>query len=207
MSYTRPSRETVMATLFNALTRAVVTNFTADTANGSQTLSNPSTSTNLFLGLPVFGAGIPRGAVITALSPLTISLAATANGTAVSMTTGFLTTGRRARFMKDTPLPALYLEDTAENLEYQGMQQVQTIKAELAIGANAGENPDVVPLTALNNLLDAIQAALAPDDIESGRFTLGGLVFWCRMVGKVEKDPGDIGPLAVAVADIEIIVP
>lgn len=202
----RPSRETVMTALFNQLVGSIATSFTADTLAGQQTLANPSTSNGLFVGLPVFGQGIPRGSIIQTLSPLTISQPVTATAAGVALTTGFATMSRRSKFFKDVPQPALFLRGVAEELEYQGLMQALTIKAEAIISSNAGEDPDVIPETALNNFLDAIQASLAPDS-PTGQFTLGGLVGWCRMVGKIDKDPGDIGPIAVAIADIEIIVP
>ena len=138
----RPSRETVMTALFNQLVNSIVTPFTADTQAGLQTLANPSVSAGLFLGLPVFGQGIPRGAVITGLSPLTISEPAMANALGVSMTTGFVTTSRRAKFTNDVPQPALFLRGIAEELEYQGLQQAQTIKAQVIVSTSAGEDPD-----------------------------------------------------------------
>jgi hypothetical protein len=206
----RPSREAVMTALFNALVASVKTSFTADTSANSVTLANPSTAAGLFIGLPVFGNGIARGAAIATLAPsLTLSVPATAAGTAVAMTTGFLTFSRRFKFWSDvTAQPALFLRDGDEELAYQNTSlQLQTIKAEIWIYSNAGQNPDVAPASALNNLLDAVQAAFAPDNRMTNQFTLGGLVYWCRLVGKIEKQPGDLDGQAVAVADVEIIVP
>ena len=51
-----------------------------------------------------------------------------------------------------------------------------------------------------------MQSALAPS-YPTGQFTLGGLVGWCRMIGKIDKSTGDLGPIAIAIGDIEIIVP
>jgi hypothetical protein len=203
----RPSRETVMTALFNALVASVKTNFTASTTLNSQTLGNPSTTTGLFIGLPVFGAGIPRGAVIQNLSPLTMSLAAAASAGPVALTTGFLTTGRRVKFARDVSAqPALFLRGADEDLPYHNIiLQEQTIKTEVWIYSNVGEDPDAVPEIALHNLLDAVQNALAPEPT-TGRFTLNGLVHWVRMV-KVTKDPGDASGQAMALADVEIIVP
>jgi hypothetical protein len=205
----RPSRETVMTALLNALTTSVQTNFTANTNVNSVTLDRPSTMAGLFVGLPVFGAGVPRGAVIQTLSPLTISLPATANGGSVALTTGFLTFSRRFQFWNQVSAqPALFLRDGDEDQQYLNIiLSRQTMKAEVWIYSKAGENPDIAPVTALNNLLDAVDAAFSPDDPQTGRFTLGGLVEWCRREGKVLKDPGDASGQAIAVADIEITVP
>jgi hypothetical protein len=198
----------VMTALFAALVASVKTSFTADTTASSVTLGAPSTSAGLFEGLPVFGPVIPRGAVIATLSPLTLSLPATADGAAIALTTGFLTFSRRFKFWTDvTAQPALFLRDGDEDLHYPNTSlQIQTMKAEIWIYSNAGENPDLAPVIALNNLLDAVQSTFAPDS-PTNQFTLGGLVSWCRMVGKVEKDPGDASGQAIAVADVEIIVP
>lgn len=206
----RPSRETVMTTLLATLANAVKTSFTANTQAGSGVLLNPSVTKGLFIGLPVFGAGIPAGAVITALSPLTISRNASANATGVSMMTGFSTISRRAKFTADVAQPALFLRaplsKPGESIEYEGPLEALTMKPEFIISTSAGADPDVVPETALNNLLDAVRSALNPDDM-SGRFTLGGLVHWCRIIGDIDKDTGDLGPIAIAAGDIEIIVP
>jgi hypothetical protein len=205
----RPSRESVMTALFNVLVASVQTSFTADTAAGNVVLANPSVTAGLFVGLPVFGGTIPRGATIADLSPLTLSMAPTANATAVPMQTGFLTTGRRLKHWNDVSAqPALFLRSADEDLEYvQTVMQKQTIAGEIWIYSNAGQSPDTVPETALNNLLDAVQAAFAPDDQRSNRFTLNGLVEWCRLEGKIQKDPGDTGGQAIAVAEVQITVP
>ena len=204
----RPSRESVMTALLNALTASVQTSFTADTATNSAVLSSPSMTSGLFVGLPVFGAGITRGAIIVSLSPLTLSLPATATGTAVALTTGFQTFSRRLKLWQDvTAQPALFLRDGDEALDYPNtVLQQQTIRAEIWIYSNAGQNPDLAPATGLNNLLDAVQAAFAPD-APTGQFTLGGLVAWCRMEGQITKSPGDLDGQAIAVADVLITVP
>lgn len=205
----RPSRETVMTALFNTLVSSVQTIFTADTEAGSTVLSNPSTSTGLFVGLPVVGGSIPRGAVIESLSPLALSDDATANARGVTFTTGFLTTGRRVQMWSQVAAqPALFLRDSDEDMEYlNGILQKQTINAEVWIYSKAGADPDIAPVTALNNLLDAVQSVFEPDDFISGRFTLGGLVEWCRLSGSIMKEPGDLDGQAIAIADVEIIVP
>jgi hypothetical protein len=205
----RPSREAVMTALFNVLLASVKTSFTADTTANNVTLANPSTTQGLFLGLPVFGGSIPRGAVITNLSPLEISQPPTANGAAVPMTTGFLTTGRRViPWNQVTSQPALFLRGAEEDLEYtETILQVQTIDAEIWMYSNAGQNPNAVPETALNNLMDAVQSAFAPDYAGTGRFTIGRLVHWCRIEGRVIKDPGDTSGQAIALIPVRITVP
>ena len=205
----RPARETIMAALFASVIGSVQTKFAADTQAGSNVLANPTTTQGLFLGLPVFGPAIKRGSVLTALSPLTISQPASANALPVALTTGFLTTGRRLKqWSQVKEQPALYLRDGDEDITYPNViLQQQTILADIWIYSNAGEDPDIAPAIMLNNLLDAVQAAFAPDDSAQQRFTLGGLVFWCRVSGRVMKSPGDLDGQAIAVLPVEIITP
>ena len=205
----RSSRESIMTALLNALSASVQTSFTADTTSGSATLANVSTTTGLFIGLPVFGVGIPHGSAIQSLSPMMLTQPATATAAGVSMTTGFLTISRRFKpWTEVTAQPALFLRDADEDMTYQNIiLQHQTMKAEVWIYSRAGDNPDIAPATALNNLLDAVQAAFTPDDAMQYRFTLGGLVEWCRIEGKIQKSPGDLDGQAIAVADVVITVP
>jgi hypothetical protein len=198
-----------MNALFAVLQASVQASFTANTGAESETLTNPSSTAGLFIGLPVLGGSIPRGAVITGLSPLTMSLPATANAVGVPLTTGFLTFSRRLQHWNQVASqPALFLRDGDEEMEYTNtVYQRQTLKCEVWIYSNAGQDPNIAPGTALNNLLDAVQAAFSSDSPLEARFTLGGLVEWCRIVGKIMKEPGDMDGQAIAVADVEITVP
>lgn len=205
----RPARETVLSTLFDTLVGAIATEFTAGTQAGNPVLQNPSTAQGLFLGLPVVGGSIPRGALITSLSPLTLSAAPTANAASVPLSTGFLTTGRRLKHWSQVPSqPALFLRSEDEESEWAAPpMQVLTIRADAYLYSNYGQDPDVAPETMLNNLLDAIDSALAPDNPMTRQFTLGGLVSWCRVIGRIEKDTGDLDGQAIAEIPIEILVP
>jgi hypothetical protein len=205
----RPSRESIMTALLNALVASVKMSFTADTQANSVQLNNPSSLTGLFVGLPVFAANIPRGAIITNLTPLTISLPATTNEIGVAMTTGFLQFGRRLiHWTQVAEQPALFLRDGDEEMEYANIiLQRQTLMCEIWIYSNAGADPTAVPATALNNLLDAVQSVFNPDDRMRNVFRLGGLVEWCRIAGKIMKEPGDMDGQAIAIVDVEITVP
>jgi hypothetical protein len=205
------TREAAMTALFNLLVGSVVTNFTATTTNGSATLTAPSSFTGLFLGLPVFGPGIPEGAVVvgwdTVLLTVTLSLTAQANGSGVALTTGFLTTGRRALYWsKVSAQPALFLRNTGTVYERQGSLLKRVLKAEIWIYSQAGKNVDFAPGIALNNLIDAIEAALDPGPT-SDRQTLGGLVQHCWLDGDGVDDPGDLDGQAKAVLPVKIALP
>jgi hypothetical protein len=78
-----------------------------------------------------------------------------------------------------------------------------TLHASLYVYAHQS-SLDVLPSTALNNLVGAIELALAPD-LFSGEQTLGGLVSHCRINGQIETDEGVLGDQAVAIIPIEIM--
>jgi predicted RND superfamily exporter protein len=61
---------------------------------------------------------------------------------------------------------------------------------------------DTEPDTVMNNILDAIEAAVAPD--RTGYQTLGGLVVNCRINGTIERDPGFMSGVGAAAIPIEI---
>jgi hypothetical protein len=62
------------------------------------------------------------------------------------------------------------------------------------------------PAQYLNPLLDAICAALGPENPIANRCTLGGLVHYARIAGQIETDEGTLGDQAVAIVPIEILV-
>ncbi len=61
----------------------------------------------------------------------------------------------------------------------------------------------------VNDVMDAFDSAFALSgaDIATGRNTLGGAAYHCRIDGKVLKDPGDLDGDAVLIAPIKIILP
>jgi hypothetical protein len=61
--------------------------------------------------------------------------------------------------------------------------------------------------TFLNDLFFAIDAALEPDNVVQGVFTLGGLVSDCWIEGDTDLDPGIFGSQAAAILPIHILVP
>jgi hypothetical protein len=206
----RPARETIMQAYLAAMVAATQSSFNADTRIGSNTLLNVNNlDGTLFLGLPIFGAGIPPMSLITDLSPLTMSQPATANASQSPMENGVLTFGRRVIPWDECQAqPALFVRDPDERAEYgTGILQQLSIEAEVWIYSNLGANPAVAPVTGLNNLIDAVQGAMSPDDPMQQRYTIGGLVFWCRLKGRLMKDPGDADGQAIAKIPVEILVP
>lgn len=61
--------------------------------------------------------------------------------------------------------------------------------------------------TALNALFYAIDNAFQPDNVTTGKFTIGGLVTHCWIEGETKQDPGILGPQAAAILPVHILVP
>ena len=76
-------------------------------------------------------------------------------------------------------------------------------------GAVEPTYPTIIGATALNNKLDAFDAALNPSgaDLATGLNTLGGLVYSCRIAGVPLRDPGDIDGQSLLIVDVEMVLP
>jgi hypothetical protein len=126
----------------------------------------------------------------------------------VSAVPGLVTTGRRLVHWSEVPpdqQPALFQAQKTQNAQPRplGVPTKWTLKADLYLYVNSGGDSSSVSATPLNNYLDAIEAALAPN-IMSGVQTLGGLVKHCFICGEVLTDEGTLGSQAVAIIPIEI---
>ena len=125
---------------------------------------------------------------------------------------GFVTTSRRARLAKDVAAeeqPALFLEEgPGETVQHQGqgLPAKHFLYVDLGFYARLDEDKIVAPGSILNPLIDAIEAALEPDEDEEDQ-TLGGLVYYCRISGKVLKNEGLLDGQASVVIPVEILVP
>lgn len=119
---------------------------------------------------------------------------------------GIATVSRRLRHWNDVPpdeQPALFLAqgDQIANSDH-GMPTIWTMQADVYIYCHGGSDPDSVPSTDVNVLLDAVEDALKPD--YTGYNTLGGLVYDARISGQVETDEGLLGQQSIAVVPIKI---
>ena len=129
---------------------------------------------------------------------------------------GWQTTARRLKLWGDVPLdeqPALYqFEGEPDKYVYSSGtvygSQKRTICAKLFCYTNA-KDPTIIGSTALNNMLDAFDAALNPSgaDLATGLNTLGGLVYSCRIAGVPLKDVGDIDGQSLLIVDVEMVLP
>jgi hypothetical protein len=207
--------ETPMSALFDHMVAAASIPFSADCAVNGPTLSNVTSFVDLFAGLPVFGPGVASGAKIQALDEqartITLTEAVAIDGTAADFTTGFLTTGRRVKHWTQVPdQPAFFLRRTGvtDEAAHENFFTITTLEGEAWIYCNAGQDPNVAPDSVLTGLERLIRASLEPDgDYGDPRFTLGGLVHWCRIEGKSDISPGDQGPQAIARIPIRITLP
>lgn len=205
--------EPVLAALLTHLTASAQISFTATATKDSDTLTAVSGTDGMFTGLPVFGEGVPRGATIASIDAgagtVTLDQKATQDAADADYVTGFQTVGRRAKFWGDVQAqPALFIRHTGDDDDWaQTIFSKTTIEVEVWVYSRAGENPDIPPDTALNNLVRCIRESLAPDNPATGRFTLGGTVDWCRIEGHSDFDPGDIDAQAKAVLPIRITLP
>lgn len=94
--------------------------------------------------------------------------------------------------------PALFQTQTAQDpRKVKGQPSAWLLQGEFYLYAHS-ENVDVTPATLLNNLLDELEAALAPDVLN--RQTLGlNFVDDCRLEGQVTTDDGLLGSQVIAI--------
>lgn len=120
----------------------------------------------------------------------------------------FKTTGRRLQLWDKTPnQPALFLRNVGDDYPpraARGLPPKVTIHAEIWLYAKVGTDPAKIPGAALNVLVDAVDAALAPNPGQETQ-TLGGLVSHCWIEGRIEMDPGDIDGQAKAIVPVRIL--
>ena len=113
--------------------------------------------------------------------------------------------------VNETQMPFLTMLKTGEQRgrQSEGLPAL-TINAHVFVYLSAGMDPEDVPDSAMNTLLDAIDTAVAPggaDALNGNKQTLGGLVAHCYPFGPVFVDTGDIDGKAVAAIPFQILVP
>ena len=120
---------------------------------------------------------------------------------------GFNTVSRRLAHWADVPKgeqPALYQAQAGEvAMPERGIPTRWSLAVNLYVYVVADDDPYSSPAPALNVLLDAVEVALAPDF--TGYQTLGGLVYDCKISGKIETLEGILGGQEVALVPIEIL--
>lgn len=102
--------------------------------------------------------------------------------------------------------PALFLaQDTQQAEQVTGFPTKYTLGAKVWIYAHR-DSADEVPSAQINNILDALDAALMPSPSPTYKETLGGLVEHCWISGAIETDEGTLGNQAVAIVPISMLV-
>lgn len=72
------------------------------------------------------------------------------------------------------------------------------------------DSDDILGDDLLDYMMMGLEAALAPDDTPRNELTLGGLVYWARILrrgGMFIRDPGDIDGQALLILPIQILIP
>jgi hypothetical protein len=129
----------------------------------------------------------------------------------LQQTPGVVTFGRRLKLWNAVPAemqPALYLVEHSE----ARLANLRGTPGRLQLIANIflyvkTTDAEVIGGIELNNLLDAIEATIAPADPKVNVQTLGGLVNRCWINGTIIKDPGDIDGQGLAIIPINILFP
>lgn len=120
---------------------------------------------------------------------------------------------RRLRLWSDvTPVerPACFLFEGGFETYEQGAaaepKRLMDIKLFIYIDAR---DPQTAGASELNTILDALDAAFVPaeSDVLSGRNTLWGAAYRCRIAGKPLKDPGDLDGDGLLVVPVQITLP
>lgn len=132
------------------------------------------------------------------------------------MAATFQTKGRKLMDWNQVPaegMPALFQTQTSQMVtQRRGLPPLVTLHAEwyVYVRTNAQMDSSVTPSQLLNPVLDALDAALAPDatDPTVGNVcTLGGLVSHAWIAGDIATSEGLFGDIEVAIVPIEILVP
>lgn len=128
----------------------------------------------------------------------------------VATAAGFATSGRRVvMWTKISEFPALFLNAVGNHYpapENRHLPPKRTLAYEIWIYSSAGKDPNAVPESALNDLVDAVEAALAPSVVTNVQ-TLGGIVSHCWIEGQVELFSGVLDGIAKAIVPVKILVP
>lgn len=104
--------------------------------------------------------------------------------------------------------PAMFQVETGEHAalsnKIAGLPLTWSAKVDLVIYSSGDSSPSSVPSTELNNLLDAVEAAL-PAVTRGLAQTLGGKVYNAHIDGKVEIVENVNGSMALAVVPVLLV--
>jgi hypothetical protein len=124
-------------------------------------------------------------------------------------TAGFNTFSRRPQLWDEAVnMPALYMGNPQENYAYPhgiATPPLTTLEFDIIVYINVGLDPNTVPDTILNTLLDALETTITP--YQGYVQTLGGVVNHAWIEGKVERRPGYLDGQGAAFFTIRVLVP
>jgi hypothetical protein len=122
---------------------------------------------------------------------------------------GLVTTSRRLQHwskVEPASQPALFQAEGPENqVPRKGFPAKVTLRCDVYLYVNTGNDMSVVPGPIINPLMDAIEAALAPNPA-TGFQTLGGTVSHCWIEGEITTDEGVLGPQAIKIIPVFILI-
>ena len=129
-----------------------------------------------------------------------------------SVGSSFVTMSRRAKAWADAESdiqPALFIRHIGDSDEYSdhSIFATTTMYVEVWIYMKASGDPDIAPDTAFNALLKLVRNAFKSDDPNTGRFTLGQTVHWCRIEGHSLIDDGAEDGQCAAMLPVHITLP
>jgi len=128
---------------------------------------------------------------------------------AINNKTTWVTVSNRLRLWGDVSpdqQPAAFLVTHRETDDYRGLGLVRR-RLELAVYCYTRSDTSIGG-PQLDTLMESFEQAFNTiDNNSTGSNTLGGLVYWCRIEGKVFKDPGDLDNQTLLIVPIVIEMP
>lgn len=129
----------------------------------------------------------------------------------VAAAAGIKTSSRRIKSFADTAAgdtPAVFMEQKKEqSVVGTNMPGKWSLHVDLVVLVNTGGNdPNVIPTTVLNPIIDDIVTKLVPP-APLPEQNLGGLVTRCRVDGTIEIVEGAQGDQALAIIPVVVFTP
>lgn len=144
-----------------------------------------------------------RNAIFTALLALTSGVTWTGSSGAQT----FLETRRRVPDWNKARKPGLYQAEFGETItQTTNMREKVTLRAEWWIYLDDGQSQGYDPTVTVNNVIDALDAAISPPPGFTTQ-TLGGLVQHAFISGNVLKIAGDLDGAGLLTIPLVILVP
>jgi len=118
---------------------------------------------------------------------------------------GLVTSGRILKHWTEVSAaeqPAAFLSKLSETITPSNPQggPVKALRHYEIVLYTYSADPGIPPATPMNAALDFLEAAFSAVNPN----TLGGLVRWAVLSGKIETDEGKLGPQSVAIVPLEV---